>query len=392
MTKKKLETLRRQRTLLQKELSAIEKAEDTEVESLRLKEEMRSVNERRCRACVAMCSAMSKLTRTALDADRVHLTQLSARRHLEKAQHERLIASSQYKEKQMQLDRIATAFEEAKTRAKELRERAQQRAPLTEEMKALFAQLPNTLEELDERILTLRAKADLNWSTNPKVIEDYEKRKAEIDTLENELNQQQHVLEERRIQIEKLKQSWLPEIQRIVAAINTSFAEYMRAIGCVGEVRLHTDQEEEDYAKFGIEIWVKFRADQPLCKLNAHVQSGGERSVSTMLYLISLQDLSRSPFRLVDEINQGMDPHNERMIFERVVHNATSRDHPQYFLITPKLLPDLHFTKEMVVLFILNGPWVTTQSEWKNQINNNNNNNNNNNTHLSFSTIALNSR
>jgi hypothetical protein len=53
-----------------------------------------------------------------------------------------------------------------------------------------------------------------------------------------------------------------------------------------------------------------------------------------MLYLISLQvrdacitcrhflrrvqDLTSCPFRLVDEINQGMDPRNERMIFSQV--------------------------------------------------------------------------
>jgi hypothetical protein len=56
--------------------------------------------------------------------------------------------------------------------------------------------------------------------------------------------------------------------------------------------------------------------------------------VSTMLYLLSLQDVTYSPFRVVDEINQGaraltrpaalaephafvlpgMDPHNERCV------------------------------------------------------------------------------
>ena len=33
-------------------------------------------------------------------------------------------------------------------------------------------------------------------------------------------------------------------------------------------------------------------------------QSGGERSVSTMLYLMALQELTKCPFRVVDEINQ----------------------------------------------------------------------------------------
>jgi hypothetical protein len=38
--------------------------------------------------------------------------------------------------------------------------------------------------------------------------------------------------------------------------------------------------------------------------LDANVHSGGERSVSTILYLMAMQDLQRSPFRVVDEINQ----------------------------------------------------------------------------------------
>ena len=38
--------------------------------------------------------------------------------------------------------------------------------------------------------------------------------------------------------------------------------------------------------------------------LDKNVQSGGERSVATMLYLIAMQNLTECPFRLVDEINQ----------------------------------------------------------------------------------------
>ena len=35
-------------------------------------------------------------------------------------------------------------------------------------------------------------------------------------------------------------------------------------------------------------------------------QSGGEKSVSTMLYLVALTGVTVTPFRVVDEINQGM--------------------------------------------------------------------------------------
>ena len=50
------------------------------------------------------------------------------------------------------------------------------------------------------------------------------------------------------------------------------------------------------------------------------------------------QDLQSSPFRVVDEINQGMDPRNERQVFSRIVLNSCGPNRKQYFLITPKLL------------------------------------------------------
>jgi chromosome segregation ATPase len=58
---------------------------------------------------------------------------------------------------------------------------------------------------------------------------------------------------------------------------------------------------------------------EPLSVLDNHRQSGGERAVSTIFYLMALQSLARAPFRLVDEINQGMDPRNERYV-RNVLH------------------------------------------------------------------------
>lgn len=72
-----------------------------------------------------------------------------------------------------------------------------------------------------------------------------------------------------------------------------------------------------------------------------------------------------SPFRCVDEINQGLDERNERLVFKRIVENSTkppgpkgSTDHcGQYWLITPKLLPNLTDmeVEAMNVVCIFNG-------------------------------------
>ena len=49
---------------------------------------------------------------------------------------------------------------------------------------------------------------------------------------------------------------------------------------------------------------MKFREAEELQVLTAQRQSGGERSVSTILYLVALQNVAACPFRVVDEINQ----------------------------------------------------------------------------------------
>ena len=59
-----------------------------------------------------------------------------------------------------------------------------------------------------------------------------------------------------------------------------------------------------DFDKYGLKIRVKFRDADKLQELTRHHQSGGERAVTTAVYMISLQELSRVPFRCVDEINQ----------------------------------------------------------------------------------------
>ena len=63
-------------------------------------------------------------------------------------------------------------------------------------------------------------------------------------------------------------------------------------------------KQDENFDKYAIEIWVKFRSADKVQMLDSHLQSGGERSVATIIYLISLQEFTICPFRIVDEINQ----------------------------------------------------------------------------------------
>jgi hypothetical protein len=79
-----------------------------------------------------------------------------------------------------------------------------------------------------------------------------------------------------------------------------------------------------------------------------------------------LQDRIKSPFRAADEINQGMDERNERLVFARIVANCAAPDSPQYFLVTPKLLPHLTAMEmdHVTVLFVFNAPRLFPPTAW----------------------------
>ena len=120
---------------------------------------------------------------------------------------------------------------------------------------------------------------------------------------------------------------------------------------------------EDVYSNYKIHIRVQWRANEELHVLGESGRdSGGERSVATMVYLISLQNINPAPFRVVDEINQAMDSTNERNVFDCITH-ACREGGKQYFLLTPKLLPDLDYGEDVCMQIVYNGPWNVTRDQ-----------------------------
>ena len=251
-----------------------------------------------------------------------------------------------------------------KEKARETKQAAESEAPMTPELQEKFLEYPATTEELDETIDAIETEADAILCPNGMVLEDFKRRKQEIDAIEADLKTGEAELTEKQSDIATVKDAWLPKLRELVDNINEQFKNNFAAIGCAGEVKL--EERGDAFDAYRLELYVKFRAATDMHILDAHRQSGGERSVSTMLYLISLQELTKAPFRVVDEINQGMDPVNERKIFKRMTNAASREDTPQTFLLTPKLLNNLEYTEDCTVLCIFNGPWIAeTAKQWR---------------------------
>ncbi|KAK9283376.1 hypothetical protein L1049_011618 [Liquidambar formosana] len=234
-------------------------------------------------------------------------------------------------------------------------------AMITPELEKAFLEMPTTIEELEAAIQDNISQANSILFLNNNILKEYEERQRKIESLDMRLEADEKQLRRCLGEIDALKENWLPTLRNLVAQINKTFSRNFQEMAVAGEVSL--DEHEMDFKEYGILIKVKFRQTGQLQVLSAHHQSGGERSVSTILYLVSLQDLTNCPFRVVDEINQGMDPINERKMFQQLVRAASQPNTPQCFLLTPKLLPDLEYSEACSILNIMNGPWIEQPSK-----------------------------
>jgi chromosome segregation protein len=154
----------------------------------------------------------------------------------------------------------------------------------------------------------------------------------------NELKQKAEVVgENRRKTIEELeerKRVWRGVMEKLIEEINPTYRSVLGRVGGTGAIRL-LNMDDPDRA--GVEITVGFRGTSPVL-LDAYSQSGGERAVATMAFLLALQDHLKSPVRAVDEFDVHMDPHNRESMMRMLFSFMNDSSDVQFIVITPSQL------------------------------------------------------
>jgi chromosome segregation ATPase len=199
-----------------------------------------------------------------------------------------------------------------------LKAEAEEKAPIVDDhknplpLKEQLEELPSELVELDAAIEDAE-KIMKTYDANPEVMRQFERLKNEIEMIQAQLEEISNSKNAELETINKERRDWETRLENHVSKINVLFSMYMEEVGCTGEVRLtkgsqdDNDQQKSKFREWGIEILVSFRNNAKAQVLSAQRHSGGERSVSTIMYLMALQDLMTAPFRCVDEINQGLE-------------------------------------------------------------------------------------
>ncbi|MHC1610433.1 MAG: AAA family ATPase [Candidatus Methanospirareceae archaeon] len=142
-------------------------------------------------------------------------------------------------------------------------------------------------------------------------------------------------------ELDARQRTWKKVITELLDSINSSFQQILSGIGATGLARL-VNLEDGDIENAGLELYVGFRGSQPVL-FDYHTQSGGERTASVMAFLLSIQQMLKSPFRAVDEFDLHMDPRNREEVYKMMI---SSMKESQCLLITPSQLtvtdPSVH--------------------------------------------------
>lgn len=215
-------------------------------------------------------------------------------------------------------------------------------------LKSKLTELPDSVNEILNEISFINSKLEVMQNRRGIKTEYDEKEKA-LSLLSQSIAQLEVQKQSLEASLESEKKLITKLLGNLINPITAKFGEFFKRFGCRGE--LEWKLEDGDWILL---IMVSFRDSELLTRLCAERQSGGEKSLATVLFLLALQQSTSVGFRLVDEINQGMDATNERIVFELLSEMSLER---QFFIITPKLVDKLVFSKSTraIILYGENG-------------------------------------
>ncbi|MDG6900849.1 MAG: AAA family ATPase [Nitrososphaerota archaeon] len=164
-----------------------------------------------------------------------------------------------------------------------------------------------------------------------KIYNDYS---GNIEELKVKLTKLQENKKSMLGELESRKGVWRKAMEDLVESVDPAYQGVLSAADASGFVKLEQADTIEDA---GLDLFVGFRGGAPTT-LDPFTQSGGERSVALMAFILSLQARIVSPLRAMDEFDIHMDPKNREAMFKMILSQMKQREASQYIVITPSII------------------------------------------------------
>jgi len=230
------------------------------------------------------------------------------------------------RELELELKELRSSLKEAQSSLEESRKMTERGGERIETGRAL-QEISDEIKFTNAHLLSLGEIPDDTPSMYQTFMKTYGELKQKADVVGENRKKTLEELDER-------KKVWKNVMERLTEEINPTYGEVLGRVAGIGTVRL-SNMEDPDRA--GLEVTVGFKGVSPVL-LDAYAQSGGERAVATMAFLLSLQHHLKSPIRAIDEFDVHMDPHNRESMMKMLFSFMNENEDVQFLVITPSQL------------------------------------------------------
>ncbi|NXO79329.1 SMC6 protein, partial [Sitta europaea] len=228
------------------------------------------------------------------------------------------------------------------SKGKELEEKmAKARQIFSERIK-----VSRTVKSLDAEMNRLREKINLESShrgNREEIIQQFHYAKERYEDASNKVKNLRRfiaVLDE--VMTERLK-VYRQFLRNLSMHCKLHFEHLLRVRGCSGNIIF-------DHKNETLSITVQPREDEKTARSDLRSLSGGERSFSTVCFILSLWNISESPFRCMDEFDVYMDMVNRRIAIDMILERADFQRHRQFILFTPLSMSSLPTSPHIRIL------------------------------------------
>ena len=204
------------------------------------------------------------------------------------------------------------------------------------------------VEEQLKPLASISEDVERMYSSYAKVYEELRQKADQV------AQSRQEVLTE----LDKRLSRWREVLATFLEELTARYNQTLITVGATGAIRLISSRDIE---KCGLEILVGFKGNKPT-PLDAFTQSGGERSIAMMAFLLALQQHITSPFRAIDEFDVHMDPKNRELVTNLIMSSSKSLAEGQYVAITPG---EINVTDNSHVIVVQNIEGTSVVSELK---------------------------
>jgi len=204
------------------------------------------------------------------------------------------------------------------------------------------------VEEQLKPLASISADVEQMYSSYAKVYEELRQRADQV------ARNREEVLTE----LDRRLAKWRDVLSVFLEELTARYNEILQTVGGTGAVRIVSSRDIE---KCGLEILVGFKGNKPTA-LDAFTQSGGERSIALMAFLLALQQNITSPFRAIDEFDVHMDPKNRELVTQLIMASSRNLARGQYVAITPG---QINVTDDSHVIVVQNVEGTSIISELK---------------------------